>query len=243
MLFTVPSVGDHDLKQQNDSDIKSKLLAAILPHVAFDGWSDAAFEAACKDSEIEIEAARLICPTGPLDLAVVFHRNGDKDMQKAVTELDMSQMRFRDKVSMSVRLRLKAIEDVEAVRRGITLFALPHNASLGARLIWETSDAIWAALDDTSRDINWYTKRVILSAVYSSTVLYWLGDDSPGYEHTWAFLDRRIENIMAIETFKSKIRNNDKLNKLMIGTNWFMGKIKAPEGKRLDNMPGYWKNS
>ena len=243
MVFTGQNLGDQDVKQQNDSDIKAKLLAAILPHVAFDGWSDTAFNAACNASNVEIDFARLICPAGSLDLAVLFHRNGDTDMQKALKHTNMSQMRFREKVSLSVRLRLETIEDKEAVRRGITLFALPHNASLGTRLIWETADCIWIALDDTSRDINWYTKRATLSAVYSSTILYWLGDDSLGHERTWDFLDRRIENVMAIEKFKSKIQNNQVLNKLMIGPNWVMGQIKAPVRKRPDNMPGYWNNS
>ena len=243
MMFTGQNAGEYDVKKQKDEDIKSKLLTAILPHVAFDGWSDAAFKVACNDLEIEIGAARLICPSGPLDLAVLFHRNGDAAMQKAIIDMDMSKMRFRDKVSLSVRLRLEAIDDVEAVRRGITVFALPQNASLGARLIWGTSDAIWATLNDTSRDINWYTKRATLSAVYGSTVLYWLGDDSPDHEFTWAFLDRRIENVMAIEKFKSYIRDNDSLKKVMIGPNWLMGKIKAPEGKHPDDMPGYWNNS
>ena len=242
MMFTDQNVGDQDVKQQKDNDIKARLLVAILPHVAFDGWSDTAFNAACNDSKVEIGLGRLICPAGPLDLAVLFHRNGDMDMQQAVEHTDMSQMRFREKVSMSIRLRLQVIQDKEAVRRGITLFALPHNASLGARLIWGTSDAIWVALEDNSLDINWYTKRAILSAVYGSTVLYWLGDDSLGHERTWDFLDRRIENVMMIEKFKHRIRSNEGLNRLMIGPNWLMGRIKAPVRKRSDNMPGYWNN-
>jgi hypothetical protein len=54
----------------------------------------------------------------------------------------------------------------------------------------------------TSDDLNWYSKRAILSGVYSSTVLYWLGDQSAGHAATWAFLDRRIEDVMRFETLK-----------------------------------------
>jgi hypothetical protein len=78
-----------------------------------------------------------------------------------------------------VKLRLDLVEPhKEAVRRGATLFALPIHAADGARALWETADAIWTALGDTSDDLNWYSKRAILSGVYSSTVLYWLGDQS-----------------------------------------------------------------
>ncbi len=94
-------------------------------------------------------------------------------------------MRYRDRVAPAVRFRLEA---VDATRKrcgaGTTLFALPQHAADGARAIWGTADAIWTALGDTSRDVNWYTKRATLSGVYASTVLYWLGDDSIGHQAT-----------------------------------------------------------
>ena len=55
------------------TDLKSTLLAAILPHVAFDGWTEAAFRAACGDSGIDPKLARLTCARGALDLLVWFH--------------------------------------------------------------------------------------------------------------------------------------------------------------------------
>ena len=76
---------------------------------------------------------------------------------------------------------------------------------LGARLVWETVDAIWDGLGDRSQDVNWYSKRTTLSAVYGATVLYWLGDDSPDAGDTRAFLDRRIEGVMRFETAKARI--------------------------------------
>ena len=42
-------------------------------------------------------------------------------------------------------------------------FALPHHAAPGAHALWKTADTIWNALNDTSRDVNWYTKRMLLS--------------------------------------------------------------------------------
>ena len=105
------------------------------------------------------------------------------------------------------RLELVAA-DREAVRRGAALFALPHHAPDGARAIWHTADTIWTALGDESRDFNWYSKRATLSAVYSSALLYWLGDDSPGASATREFVARRIDNVMQIEGFKARLREN-----------------------------------
>lgn len=235
--------GDNYVIENTQNDLKSTLLAAILPYVAFDGWTDGAFRAACGDSEIDPKLARLTCARGALDLAVWFHKVGDQKMIVALQETDMSDMRFRDKVALAVRLRLKVVDDKEAVRRGTTLFALPHNVRIGARLLWETADAIWTTLGDTSRDVNWYTKRVTLSTVYSTTVLYWIGDESPEHAATWDFLDRRIDDVMQIEKLKSQLRANKGLQNFMRGPNWFLSKIKAPTSKRPSDMPGYWNKS
>ena len=188
------------------ADLKDKLLDAALAHVPFDGWSEASFEAAVSESELEPALAHGLCPRGAVDLAVAYHKRGDMRMLARLAQTDLDEMRYSARVTAAVRYRLEAVEDKELVRRGMTLFALPSFAPEGARLIWETCDAIWEALGDTSEDLNWYTKRATLSGVYSSAVLYWLGDTSEGHEATWAFLERRIENVMQFEKVKAKAR-------------------------------------
>jgi ubiquinone biosynthesis protein COQ9 len=129
----------------------------------------------------------------------------------------------------------------EAVRRGATLFALPIHAADGARMLWETADAIWTALGDASDDLNWYSKRAILSGVYSSTVLYWLGDQSAGHAATWAFLDRRIEDVMRFETLKRRVRENRVLGPLMAGPDWLAKQVRAPSATPPADLPGRWR--
>ena len=64
-----------------------KLLEAILPHVAFDGWSEGAFAAAAEDCGASLEEARALCPRGASDLAVLFHTEGDAAMVAALRRL------------------------------------------------------------------------------------------------------------------------------------------------------------
>ena len=89
-------------------------------------------------------------------------------------------------------------------RRALALLALPLNAPLGLKLLYRTVDAMWYAAGDTSADFNFYTKRATLAGVYSSTLLFWLNDRSPGDEATWAFLGRRIDNVMSFEKLKGQ---------------------------------------
>lgn len=212
------------------------LLDAALPHVAFDGWSPATFTAACEDAGLSNAEAQVLAPRGAIDLAVAFHRRGDAAMVVKLGETDLAGMRFREKVATALRLRLAEMPDREAVRRATTLFSLPMHAGEGAKLIWETADHIWTALGDTSRDGNWYSKRAILSGVWGSTVLYWLGDDSPGFADTHTFIDRRIEDVMRFEQLKGQLRENPLTKPLMDMQQAFWSRMRAP-GSRTD-VPG-----
>lgn len=222
----------------NQSD---KILDAAAMHVPFDGWSEASFKAAAADADVPMAQARALFPRGAIDMAVAFHKRGDTALAEALVIADLSHLRFRDRVAHAVRTRLEMVEDdKEAVRRGATLFALPMHAADGAKLVWGTADVIWTGLGDSSDDLNWYTKRATLSGVYSSVVLYWLGDTSEGHSATWDFLDRRIDNVMMIEQVKARVRSNAMLKPLTEGFARFASMVKPPRASAPDDLPGRW---
>ncbi len=116
-------------------------------------------------------------------------------------------MRVRDRIILGVRLRLEAnAAHKEAIRRALPILALPRNAATATRCLYRTVDSIWYAAGDTATDHNFYTKRGLLAAVYSSTLLYWLNDSSEDQEPTWAFLDRRIDQVMQIPAITGRLR-------------------------------------
>lgn len=214
------------------------LLDAAKMHVPFDGWSPTTFDAAVADVGMNPAHAKTLCPRGAADLAVAYHLRGDAAMVAALAATDLTDMRFRDRVAHAIRLRL-ADADKEIVRRGSSLFALPHMAADGAKLIWGTADAIWVALGDTSTDVNWYTKRATLSAVYGSVVLFWLGDDGNGLDD---FIDRRIDNVMQFEKAKAQVNDSKVLRPLTGPLAKIMSMIKAPTRIPDIDLPGIWRD-
>jgi len=214
--------------------VREQLLDAALAHVPFDGWTDVTFRAAMADADVSSDLARIACPRGATDLAAAYHLRGDEAIDVAALP---EGLRYSQKVAGLVRLRLEAV-DREIVRKGMALFSLPHLAPEGSRLVWGTADAIWNALGDTSRDYNWYTKRAMLAGVFGSTCMFWLGDQSEGGEATWAFLDRRVANVMSIEKTKAKVRENKGLAPLLAVPSAILGRIKAPAGVDRTDVPG-----
>lgn len=231
-----PHTGTH-----TPETIREALLDAILPHVPFDGWSEPAFRAALDDvagAGIDPALARAACPRGAVDLALAYHARGDALMLARLRRENLSALRIRDRIATAIRYRLEAAEDKDAVRRGATLFALPQYAADGARAIWGTADMIWTALGDSSDDVNWYTKRSILSGVYSATALYWLGDSTPGHQATWEFLDRRIDDVMRFEKVRGAVNKNPLFRTAFAVPLWLVGQIRAPMRPNEADLPG-----
>ncbi len=209
--------------------IRADILESALPDVPFDGWSEALLRRAVADSGVDPGHAALAFPRGALDLAVAFHRRGDAQMIERLDTPDFAALGMTKKITAAIRTRLEiAAPHEEAIRRATAMFALPLYAPEGARLTWETADRIWNMAGDTAEDYNWYTKRLTLSGVFSSVLLFWLADTSPQKEETWAFLDRRIGDVMRFEKFKGRMRANPLARLAMTGPNAILSRIRAP---------------
>ncbi len=207
-------------------ELRLPILEAILPHVAFDGWTEAAMKLAAEDLNISREMAELAFPRGIIEVLELHLSEADNQLAVKLEELDLPSMKIRDRITVAVRTRLEQQqENREVVRRGLATMAMPQNIALGPKALWATADTMWQAAGDTSTDHNWYTKRMTLSGVYSAVVMFWLNDDSEDFVDTWAFLDRRIEDVMKIEKAKFQMR---KACENMPSLSRFLGNLRYP---------------
>lgn len=185
-------------------------LAAMLPHVPFDGWSLAALRLGLADIGADPAEAELLFPGGAVEMIEAFADKTDRDMAASASALAGLRTGARVRALLAARLGLLAPHK-EAVRRAVALLALPRLSTLGqgpaaARIAARTADAIWHAAGDASADFNWYTKRAILAAVHGATLLYWLGrpDDGAVDAATLAFLDRRLAGVAAFGKLRGR---------------------------------------
>lgn len=189
------------------ADLRRRLIEAALPHAGFDGWSETTLRRATDDAGLEAIDAYRAFPGGADDLLAGWLALADRQMVSDLLDLDLENMRIRDKISSAVRLRLeRAAPHKEAVRRALNHMGLPHRAPRAMRALYRSVDLMWRAIGDTSTDFNFYSKRTLLAGVYASTLLYWLNDRSEDHAATWAFLDRRIADVMRIEKTKAQLK-------------------------------------
>lgn len=188
-------------------ELKDKILNAALPNIVFDGWSEQTLAAAATSVGLTEFDARRAFPS-PVDAVDYFTARADEQMLEALTrDYNLSTMKIRERIATCVMVRLRQqAPHREAVRRALGIYALPWNTARALKATYATVDAMWRAAGDTSTDYNFYTKRLLLSKVYATTVRVWLDDATPDLSETEAFLRRRIENVMQIEKFKAKAR-------------------------------------
>lgn len=187
--------------------IKDNILLATLPHVAFDGWSMRALQAGVAEAGYTPDMALRAFPGGMAEVAEHFSDYADRCMMADLEGRDLASLRVSERIGSAIRARLEPLAPHrEAVLRMLSFLALPTNALLAARCTYRTVNAIWYAAGDEATDFSFYTKRGLLTPVYTATVLYWLSDRSEGSADTWAFLQRRIADVMQLPKIQARLK-------------------------------------
>lgn len=189
--------------------IKSRILGAALNIIPFKGWNKIMLEEASASAGFDEKLAFLVFPGGVNDLLEYYLATLDQEMLDIV--LPNSQtLKIREKVyeALAVRLQLMAKRKALTIKT-FTYLSLPWNLGLSAKFAWRTVDLIWKEIcNDSSTDFNYYTKRSLLYAVYKSTLLYWLSDESMDNENSLDFLRRRIDNVLKVGSFMAKFKTS-----------------------------------
>lgn len=184
--------------------MKRQLLKRALVHVPFDGWTQEVLDRSAEEVLGDASYGWRLFPKGPLEVASYWSQRLDSEMLDQLSA--SNEIRIRDKISLAVRTRLQLLSPYrEAVPQTVKYLGFPPYAGEGTRLLYQTVNKIWYYAGDSSTDYNFYTKRALLAFVYSSTFLYWLRDESEDFENTWAFLDRRIEEVLTLPHLPKKI--------------------------------------
>lgn len=163
-------------------ELKNRWLEALLPHVAFDGWTPGAATKAAKEAGLSQKEQALAAPGGVLDLLNHFFDKAEGAALAGLDDADHSELGVRAKVALGVRLWLDALDPHrEPVRRAAQRAFLPWRTGPAAGRAWSVADAIWTGIGDTSTDYNKYSKRGILAASLPSIVFAWT-DGADGEE-------------------------------------------------------------
>lgn len=205
--------------------LRRQLALAVGENAVFDGWSKAAVDSAAQQLGIDPVQARLAMPKSQAGKIDLYIQEVDRALQAYFTPERLEGVKIREKIRALVWRRLEIMGPArEAVRRALSILAMPQNVPLALRISWRTADHMWRLAGDKSTDFNHYTKRMTLGAVYGATLLVWLDDQSEAWSDTAAFLNRRIDDVMRFEKFKADWRGSSE----HLSLSRFLGRLRYP---------------
>jgi ubiquinone biosynthesis protein COQ9 len=206
--------------------LRRRLALAVAENAVFDGWTQAAVDSAAAQLGVDPVQARLAMPKSQAGMIDVYIQEVDRALEAYFTPERLKAMKIREKIRSLVWRRLEIMgPSREAVRRALAILAMPQHLPLALRISWRTADRMWRIAGDTSTDFNHYTKRMTLGAVYGSTLLVWLDDETEGWRDTAGFLDRRIDDVMKIEKLKADWRGSSERR---LSPSRFFGRLRYP---------------
>jgi ubiquinone biosynthesis protein COQ9 len=207
-------------------ELRAALAPLIPANAVFDGWSDKALAMAAAELGVPADRARLAFPGGAFQMIDAWFDAIDLAMARAYPLERIGQLKIRERIRDLVLYRIEVVNPhKEALRRALAILAQPQNAMGAARLAWRAADRMWRIAGDRATDFNHYTKRGILSALYMSTILVYLDDESDGLATTGGFLDRRIDDVMNFEKLKAGWRNS---SSRVPSLSRFLGRLRYP---------------
>ena len=186
---------------------EGRLLDAALTLAPTEGWTSSTVRLAAKKAGLSEADAALLLPHGPSDLAALLSRRHDTAALEALSALEPRSLKVRERITRAVQARVEAAAaDQAASMRLLGFLALPHHMPLGARLLWDSADAIWRWAGDTATDENHYSKRVILSGVLGPAIAIRLASGRAAADE---YIFRRISDVMAFEKWKAGLPRTD----------------------------------
>lgn len=192
--------------KNDDQRLKLNILERALTISDSNGWNDNLLIKAGRDVGVDEAIITNYFPRGLVDLTDFFFAEINRKTLLKLTKSDLAAMPIRQRVAFVIRKRLELmIPYRQVVRMILSTYLRPRFVCDSARNTYLTVDFIWRVIGDKSTDFNFYTKRALLVPVLVTTLLFWLNDESVGFEDTWAFLNRRIGDVLKIQKLRGRL--------------------------------------
>ena len=182
---------------------KVDLVTKMLNHVPDLGWTwDALSEAALNSKKMKShseEELQNLFDNKISNIIGIFNDKLDEEMFAIFNPENNKNLGVTQTVKALVLSRLRASENYKSIiKTSLFFMAQPGNTYEALNQLMKTSNKIWEIAGDTSRGRNFYSKRLILAGVYSSTLAYWLAKETRSIDGSEDFLDKRLDDVKNI---------------------------------------------
>ncbi len=174
-------------------------IKAAIPFVLEHGWSEHALREGSKATGEKEEYWGTLFPN--LSDAVAYFEMMEDELMLAAL---LQEGGVRSRIAELLKHRIKHISGGKEMLLHLKEFYLqPHNIAKLPKVAWQTSDIIWKAIGDKSTDMNYYSKRLLLSGAITAAMRHYLSDNGEDIDQ---FIKDSLDKIVKIAGFKKYLK-------------------------------------
>ena len=171
----------------------------------FNGWNQELLDYANNQAKKYTSIKNFIPISSAKELVKYFLEDNDQKMLAELREKKIEELPIREKIKQALLIRFN-LHQKEIIKYSCKFLIHPNNADLSFSSLAGSCDVIWRFAGDKSTDFNYYSKRLLLAGIYSSSIVYYLSKEDISDSELEDFISNRIENVMSINKIKSKIK-------------------------------------
>ncbi|MCC8417593.1 MAG: COQ9 family protein [Rickettsia endosymbiont of Bryobia graminum] len=192
-------------------NLKLQFIEAISDLLVFDEWDNKLLEEAETRCGFAKGYSSIIFPNGLSEIIDFLEDQYDQKMLNLLANQILPD-KIRDRIDLALRIRIKDCTHKLVLLRNSCYFTNPINNLHAMKIAWRTCDLIWRYAGDKSMDYNYYTKRSLLFSAYTTSIIYYIQDNSDNNIETDKYITDSLSGIIAIF---SKCKNIFKLPQLV----------------------------
>tara|TARA_Y100001970_G_scaffold277284_1_gene381209 strand:+ start:2214 stop:2876 length:663 start_codon:yes stop_codon:yes gene_type:complete len=182
-----------------------KILNTAKKYISYEGINKRTFNYLSKDKKINKDELDLLFPEGYQDLISFALDELDKKVENYCKNLDIIRLPVHKRIRKILLAKIFLMNKEKTFYKKIYFnLLLPTKNLFVLKRLYRSIDQIWYLAGDNSVDFNFYTKRLILAAIYSRTILFFFNNND--MDKLELVLDENLKKVSKIPELKSKIK-------------------------------------
>ncbi len=188
---------------ENNINYKKKLiiLEDAKIYVRKNGWTKNLLKKLI-NSKIKSYDLGYLFPNGYSDLLSLALNEINKSLENKISKINIINFSISKRMKKILQTRLEILDaDKIFYRKTFNHLLLPNKSKLMKRNLYKSVDKMWYLAGDNSTDFSFYTKRLILAAIYTNALFVFFNKD---IKEASINIDKNLEKISKIPKIKER---------------------------------------
>ena len=190
-------------KKYNNSDYKKKIKIFELTKkiVSIDGWSENILVKLI-NKNIDSSELAYFFPNGYKDIFKFSLDEINNSLEIKISKTNIINLPLNKRIKKILMTRIEILnKDKKFYNKTFNHLLLPQNTKILKKNLYKSVDTMWYLAGDNSTDFNFYTKRLILSGIYISTLLIFFNKNIEEAENN---IDKSLKRISKLPKLKER---------------------------------------